>query len=195
MNELEWTGKIDENKNDNDIVIVESDDEDQDPIKIIAEVILFYKIIKQCFQFIINFQSAGAGFHKKKIIHLPPEERLITDKDLEEIDSFKNEEESSGHVKHILNKIEVAKANCQGKKESFKPYQTTKSNVHDPEKEKLRKKNKYWENTSATPPLTIHGRVKELSLNESLKLQTQQTEKLRVRKFIYIFYQHVYHRY
>ncbi|XP_044016453.1 DNA-directed RNA polymerase II subunit GRINL1A [Aphidius gifuensis] len=166
MNELEWTGTIDDNKNNNDIVIVESDDEDKDPIKIIAE-------------------SAGAGFHEKKIIHLPPEERLITDTDLAEIESFKNEresvkneEESSGHVKHILNKIEVAKVNCQGKKEPFKPYQTTKSNVHDPEKEKLRKKNKHWENTAATPPTTVHGRVKELSLNESLQLQIQQTEKL-----------------
>lgn len=159
MNELEWTGKIVNHKNDNDIVVIDSDDEEKDPLKIIAE-------------------SSGAGFHEKKIIHLPPEERLITDDDLKEIKSFDNEENSTGHVKHILDKIKIAKVNCQGKKEPFKPFQTTKTNVHDPEKEKIRKKNKHWENTAATPPLIVHGRAQELDLNESLKLQIKHTQKL-----------------
>lgn len=62
----------------------------------------------------------------------------------------------------------------------FKPYKTTLTDVHDPEKEKVRKKDKHWEITAATPPLIVHGPVKPLCLNESLKLQTDQADKLKV---------------
>lgn len=87
---------------------------------------------------------------------------------------------SSGHIKYLIDKAECSSDKKPGKKEPFRAYQTTKSNVHDPEKEKLRKKNKHWENTAATPPLIVHGAVKELSLNESLKLQIEQTQKIHV---------------
>jgi DNA-directed RNA polymerase II subunit GRINL1A len=62
--------------------------------------------------------------------------------------------------------------------DKFLPYKTTKSDVHDPEKEKLRKKNKYWENTAATPPLIQHCAAKLLTLSESLELENEQREKL-----------------
>ncbi|KZC10835.1 hypothetical protein WN55_01534 [Dufourea novaeangliae] len=65
------------------------------------------------------------------------------------------------------------------KREPFKPYRTTKSNVHDPEKEKQRKSNKNWEVTAATPPNTVHGAVKVINLNESLRLQKDHAEKLQ----------------
>ncbi|KAF7989578.1 hypothetical protein HCN44_008252 [Aphidius gifuensis] len=71
MNELEWTGTIDDNKNNNDIVIVESDDEDKDPIKIIAEVFIFYKIKSNGFSNLklnnnIIFSQLELVFMKKK---------------------------------------------------------------------------------------------------------------------------------
>lgn len=88
------------------------------------------------------------------------------------------------HVKYIVDKVEKAQETNK-KKESFKPYKTTKSNVHDPMKEKQRKLPKNWEVTAATPPLIIHGATEVLSLNESLKLQKEQTKKLQVFDFFY----------
>lgn len=86
------------------------------------------------------------------------------------------------HVKYIIDKVEKAQETNK-KKEPFKPYKTTKSNVHDPTREKERKLPKNWEVTAATPPLLIHGATKVLNINESLKLQTEQTKKLQVFKF------------
>lgn len=81
------------------------------------------------------------------------------------------------HILSIKQKKKIENENK--KKELFKPYKTTKSNVHDPKKEKQRKQNKYWEVTAATPPLIIHDAAKIINLNESLKLQKEQTERLQ----------------
>lgn len=82
------------------------------------------------------------------------------------------------HVKYIVDKVEKAEENK--KREPFKPYKTTKSNVHDPTKEKQRKLPNNWEHTAATPPLIVHGATKVLGLTESLQLQKEHTEKLHV---------------
>lgn len=84
------------------------------------------------------------------------------------------------HVKYIASMVENSEN--EKKRESFKPYKTTRSNVHDPEKEKQResRKDKYWEITAATPPLIIHGAVKTLNLHESLRLQKDHEAKLKV---------------
>ncbi|XP_011299986.1 DNA-directed RNA polymerase II subunit GRINL1A [Fopius arisanus] len=157
MNELEWTGKFCEKNSSGKIVELDSDDE-EDPLKILA-------------------QPTGTGVHKKKIIILPPEETLINEQDLQDIQSFSAEGlDALQHVKYIVDKVEKDESN---QKEHFKPYKTTKTNVHDPMKERVRKKDKHWEVTAATPPLIVHGAVKGLSLNESLKLQKEQAEKLR----------------
>lgn len=159
MSELEWTGKYNStnDKNANKIVELDSDDE-EDPLKILA-------------------QPTGSGIHKKKIIHLAPEESLIKPADLVEIESFKVDRVDADHVKYIVDKVE--KAQEANKKEPFKPYKTTKSQVHDPMKEKQRKKHKNWEVTAATPPFIVHGAAMVLNLNESLRLQKEQTEKLQ----------------
>lgn len=54
------------------------------------------------------------------------------------------------------------------------------TDVHDPMKEKLRKKHNRWEVTAATPPLIEHGASQMLSLDESLKLQENYFKKLKV---------------
>ncbi|XP_031832560.1 RNA polymerase II subunit M isoform X2 [Nomia melanderi] len=160
MNELEWTGKYTEKRDVVKIVELDSDDE-EDPLKILA-------------------QPTGSGAHKKKIIHLPPEESLIKPEDLIEIESLKQEEsEEVEHVKYILNRVEKPSEGKDKKKEPFKPYKTTKSDVHNPEKEKQRKPNKHWEVTAATPPLIVHGAVQVINLNDSLKLQKEYKEKLQ----------------
>ncbi|XP_060821822.1 DNA-directed RNA polymerase II subunit GRINL1A [Bombus pascuorum] len=157
INKLEWTGKYSETKDTVKIVELDSDGE-EDPLKILA-------------------QPTGCGVHKKKIMHLPPEESLIKPEDLAEIESFKIK--TPEHIAYIVNKVEQPRENNDKKREPFKPYRTTKSDVHDPEKEKLRKQNKHWEVTAATPPLIVHGAVKVISLTESLQLQKEQTEKLQ----------------
>ncbi|XP_053994229.1 DNA-directed RNA polymerase II subunit GRINL1A [Hylaeus volcanicus] len=159
MNELEWTGKYSETKNAVKVVELDSDDE-EDPLKILA-------------------QPTGSGVHKKKIIHLPPEESLIKSEDLAEIESFKAASSEVEHVQYIVNKVEKPPEEKNRKKELFKPYKTTKSNVHDPEKEKQRKQNKHWEVTAATPPPIVHSAAKIINLNESLKLQMEHAAKLQ----------------
>lgn len=160
MNELEWTGVCPKEVHKNKIVELDSDDEN-DPLKILA-------------------QPTGTGVHKKKVIHLEPDESLIKPEDLAEIESFTNEELSEPiHVKYVVDKVEKSQETNPVKKEPFKPFKTSKTNVHDPEKEKERAYVKNWEVTAATPPHIVHGAVKPLSFNESLQLQREHVKRLQ----------------
>ncbi|KAG7307431.1 hypothetical protein JYU34_007619 [Plutella xylostella] len=107
---------------------------------------------------------------QKLVRVLPPERPLISPLDLERIGEIP-------HVKYIVDKTE----NHSSPKATghFKPYHTTKSDVHHPEKEMVRKKGKHWEVTAATPPLSIHGAAKILNLEESLKLQQEYNKHLQ----------------
>lgn len=109
-----------------------------------------------------------------------PEESLIKPEDLQEIQSFKTDPLDIQHVRYIVDKVEKDQKDTNKKKEPFKPYKTTRSNVHDPAKEKQRKLPKNWEITAATPPLIVHEAAKVLSLDESFRLQQEQTEKRKV---------------
>lgn len=115
-------------------------------------------------------------------------ESLIKPEDIEEIESFKNETSPEPiHVKYVIDKVEKTQEKNQLKREPFKPYKTSKSNVHDPEKEKERKYTKHWEITAATPPHIVHGAIKPLSLNESLQLQREHVKKLQVTRQIILY--------
>lgn len=99
---------------------------------------------------------------EKTIKILQPEKALISAEDLLNI----------GEIPHVKKLVEKTEANVKPKiTGQFKPYKTTVSDVHKPEKEILRKRNKHWEVTAATPPPIVHGPVKTLNLEESLKLQ------------------------
>lgn len=107
---------------------------------------------------------------EKKVKILKPEKLLVQPDDLIKIGD-------TPHIKYIVDKTEVApnpKASGQ-----YKPYRTTKTDVHNTEKEMHRKKNKHWENTAATPPLIIHGPAKFISIAESLQLQKEQNKYLK----------------
>ncbi|CAH0406309.1 unnamed protein product [Chilo suppressalis] len=101
---------------------------------------------------------------------LPSEKPLITAEDLIKIGDV-------AHVKYLIEKTD-SKPKSTGTGH-FKPFKTTKSDVHNPEKEVLRKKHKHWEVTAATPPPIIHGPVKLLALEESLELQKQYNIHLK----------------
>lgn len=81
------------------------------------------------------------------------------------------------HVHYLVEKTELQ---VSPMKEKFLPFRTTKSNVHDPAKEKLRKKGKHWEITAATPPLIQHQATKMLSLMDSVEIQAEYLIKLKV---------------
>lgn len=83
------------------------------------------------------------------------------------------------HVRYLVEKAEFPKQPLQ--REKFKPYKTTLSNVHDPEKEKQRKKGKHWEITAATPPLIQHCGTKLLNLMDSMEIQSNYLIKLKVK--------------
>ena len=107
---------------------------------------------------------------EKQVKVLSPEKPLITTEDLLKIGELP-------HVKYIVDKTEVKpKPKSTG---NFKPYKTTTSNSHNPEKEILRKKHKHWEVTAATPPPSVYGPAKVLSIEESLKLQKEYNIHLK----------------
>nr|XP_021180972.2 uncharacterized protein LOC110369752 [Helicoverpa armigera] len=107
---------------------------------------------------------------EKQVKVLTPEKPLITNEDLLKIGELP-------HVKYIVEKTEVQpKPKPTGQ---FKPYKTTITNAHNPEKEVLRKKHKHWEVTAATPPPSVYGPAKVLSIEESLKLQKEYNSHLK----------------
>ncbi|XP_041977557.1 uncharacterized protein LOC121731924 [Aricia agestis] len=107
---------------------------------------------------------------QKNVKVLKPEKPLVTPEDIINIGEVP-------HVKYIVEKTEhKVKPKTTG---NFKPYKTTTSDAHNPEKEILRKKHKHWEVTAATPPPIVHGPAKVLSIEESLKLQTDYNIHLK----------------
>ncbi|XP_026474643.1 uncharacterized protein LOC113378324 [Ctenocephalides felis] len=96
---------------------------------------------------------ARNGPYKKQIKKIVPEKPLIT---------------------YLLKKDENSQKEPKPK---FLPYKSTKSDVHNPFKELTRcQKLKKFEITAATPPPSINGPVKCLTLLESLALQKEQEE-------------------
>ncbi|KAJ0180731.1 hypothetical protein K1T71_004135 [Dendrolimus kikuchii] len=109
---------------------------------------------------------------EKTVKYVQAEKLLIAPDDLLSIGEIP-------HVKYIVNKTEnlTSKPKTTG---NFKPFKTTKSDVHNPEKElqrnsKLRK----WEVTAATPPPIKHGPAKILTIEESLKLQKEHNMRIQ----------------
>ncbi|XP_072943993.1 DNA-directed RNA polymerase II subunit GRINL1A [Epargyreus clarus] len=107
---------------------------------------------------------------EKKVITTKPETLLVTPQDLINIGE-------QPYVKHI---VDITEHNTKPKVTGqFKPFKTTVSDVHKPEKEILRRRHKHWEVTAATPPPIIHGPAKVLTIEESLKLQQDYNTHLK----------------
>ncbi|XP_030024216.2 DNA-directed RNA polymerase II subunit GRINL1A [Manduca sexta] len=107
---------------------------------------------------------------EKKLKVVKPDKPLVSPEDLIKIGELP-------HVKYIVDKTEhnpTPKVTGQ-----FKPYKTTKSDVHNPEKEINRIRSKKWEVTAATPPPIVHGPAKVLSIEDSLKLQQDYNLRLK----------------
>ncbi|CAH2257998.1 uncharacterized protein LOC120624644 [Pararge aegeria] len=108
--------------------------------------------------------------HEKKVKVMKPEKPLVTPEDLLSI----------GEIPHIKKLVDITEVSIKPKTSGqFKPYRTTISDVHNPEKEILRKQNKHWEVTAATPPPILHCPAKPLTIKESLNLQTEHYKHLK----------------
>ncbi|XP_058455906.1 uncharacterized protein LOC131433106 [Malaya genurostris] len=194
MTKMEWNGKYSKNVESETLIDSDDDYEDSsiDPLKLLA-------------------QSTATN---KKIVVLKPEQSLITEQDLKDIEElnheklhyadanlievdFKQTAEKFGTVLKQLQKTKNSnKAEdenfdayaikfCQKElnsdpKKKYLPFKTTRTNVHDPEKEKQRylQHANIWENTAATPPLNTHGPAQILTLEDSIRIQAEKNKSL-----------------
>ncbi|CAD6995825.1 DNA-directed RNA polymerase II subunit GRINL1A isoform X1 [Ceratitis capitata] len=80
------------------------------------------------------------------------------------------------HVRYLVEKTEQQ---VVPQREKYKPYKTTLTDVHNPSKERIRKKGKHWEVTAATPPFIQHSGAKMLTLLDSVELQSNYLTKIK----------------
>lgn len=184
LNNMEWNGKYNPAK-ENSVYLDSDDEEEVDPLKIIA---------------------SSTSSQDKKLVKIEKEETLITEQDLKEIQSFGNSEivieevklKDKSKLQKLLKSQEVnhnnqsellephavylceKESHCHPNTNKYLPFKTTKTNVHDPEKERARKQGKHWENTAATPPPIQHNGVKMISLQESIEAENIQRERMKV---------------
>lgn len=164
---MEWTsGK---SQQPPDTVVDSDDDEDVDPLKVLAQSreVKLVKVAK-------------------------PEESLITPADLEEIASFSSAEAveqkqksrpgSVGLEPHALYAcgMDATFNKDSHTKAKFKPYKTTKTDVHSIDKEKARRQGDKWEATAATPPVLRNSEATVLTMQESIEIQRHQYEASKV---------------
>ncbi|KAL9890683.1 RNA polymerase II subunit M [Glossina fuscipes fuscipes] len=202
INSLEWGSDGYDHLDD----VLDSDDEhEMDPLRILAQKQMHeprlkvlkpeIKLIKeQDLKEIGSCESSGNSvwnsLHDTKVINADIVAIDVGDRlgdlkpKLEALNSSqrrrcisKQNVETEPHVNYLLEKTEL-KDQCV-KKDKFKPYQTTVSNVHDPQKEKMRKKGKHWEITAATPPPIQTNGTQMLSLLDSIELQIRHLQKLK----------------
>jgi len=189
---LEWNGRsTDEGAHVDDIL--DSDDEvEMDPLKIIAQGTMHEKKVKvipppaslitaQDLAEIEDFKkpadspdSALAGHSDTS--SLPAE---IIEIDASQVAAKLSKElPPDQHALYLIDKTETS-VNTPSR-EKFMPFRTTRSNVHDPDKERVRKKGKHWEITAATPPLIQHKEVQLVPLAESATLQMDYMQRVKV---------------
>ncbi|XP_059622045.1 uncharacterized protein LOC132265412 [Phlebotomus argentipes] len=168
LTNLEWTGKCHPQM---DYTVDSDDDEAPDPLKVLA-------------------QSRNLA----KTVKIVKETPLITQEDLKEIKSFSDhvqkppqsdESRSASSMSGTSADLDAHAALLCEKEQSrevkskFRPYQTTKSDVHKPEAEMERRARKQWDLSAVAPPQLTHPGVKMLSLHESLELQLRKQEELK----------------
>lgn len=180
---MEWHGgKVNEGEMLVAADTLDSDDDEKieiDPLKMIAQ-----------------------GCSKVKLVKVAkPEKTLITEADLEDIESMTNggssrnseakfdantttttDSDSAIELEpHAINmcKFDQAFDKDAKIKKKFLPFRTTKSDVHSVEHEKQHVKGKHWEVTAATPPILRNNPSKLIPMQESIENERLQKEKLR----------------
>lgn len=194
LNILEWTGKLQSLSEEHDQFLESDDDENEiDPLKIIAQSRNLLKTVKYEKPDVPLITTADI----KEIESFSEEHSEKTDIKIVSINDIK--ENSTSIERNLVNGSVSSQAESNNSqeiepcslylfekeiiklplKEKFMPYKTTKSNIHNPDKEKLRKiGGKYWEITAATPPPIRNSGTKLLSLSDSVDIQIDYLKKL-----------------
>lgn len=154
-NEIEWSGKEAVNQ-----VTRDSDDDSDDemnPLKLVA-----------------THSGTIKSYERKEE---PPQTTCITKKDLEDVASFKS---GVTYSQRLCKKydgctpVERYKPNQPRHQELAKTgYKSSSENVQ-------KSMGKNWEVTAATPPVPVHGSTEMVSLEESLRIQKEQAQRLKV---------------
>lgn len=191
MAKMEWSGQY--NTRPDTTEVVDSDDdfdnETVDPLKILAQSTQHKKkiILAKPEPTLVTQQDL------EDIEQMKQEQSECSSADLVEIDvqksagilnTFLKQKQQTNDGSLAANGTDLdghsillcKKESNMSPKQKFLPFRTTKSNVHDPEKEKQRflGHSKNWENTSATPPAITHAPAQVLTLEESIKLQEEK---------------------
>lgn len=206
LNNLEWHGrsKADDSSHVDDVL--DSDDEQEmDPLRIIAQGTMHERQVKvlpppetlitaEDLRDIASFQPGTDSPDSALVDHSLPSNGSGKDlsetisAEIIEIDVAKLKEKHlpettlDQHAQYLIDKTEVQVTKKE--REKFKPFRTTVSNVHDPSKERARKKGKFWEVTAATPPLIQHKEIQLVPLTESAMLQVDYMQKVKVKLII-----------
>lgn len=190
VTQMEWNG----GKVRGDQILVaadtlDSDDDDEnaevDPLKIIAQSreTKLVKVTKPPKSLITE-----ADLEDIKVLKAENDKNKSLDGEQSPNTSAKSDEHTANQPNglielepHAINmmKKDVAFVKDAKIKQKFLPFRTTKSDVHNVEKEKQRKHGEHWEVTAATPPNLRNSAVKLISLQESIEMEKQHQEKLR----------------
>lgn len=196
---MEWSGG---NVSSNQILVAadtldsDDDEDDIDPLKIIAQsrnAVKLIKVTKPPKSLItdadldeiksMNGQNMeknaqGNGENSSNASFSPNEASIKSSFD--EIDANKTNEsiELEPHAVYMITKDKAFDKDTKVK-QKFLPFRTTKSDVHSIEREKQRVHGKHWEITAATPPNMRNNAAKMITLEESIEMERQHQEKLR----------------
>lgn len=122
---------------------------------------------------------------------IKPEESFIKPSDLvyendSAISKGTEEEPLEKYAKNLCEKLDSKEISTDCITQAkFLPHKTL--NTLSSNKKELRKPKSYWEVTAATPPTAVHGDTKMVTLQESIKLQREQQQQLKVHFVIYMF--------
>lgn len=203
LNNLEWHGRSTADDSSHVDDVLDSDDEQEmDPLRIIAQGTMHERQVKVLpppetlitaddLRDIASFKAGTDSPDSALVDHSlssngsgkDPSETIPAE--IIEIDVVKLKEKHlpettlDQHAQYLIDKTEVQVTKVD--REKFKPFRTTVSNVHDPAKERARKKGKYWEVTAATPPLIQHKEIQLVPLTESAMLQVDYMQKVKVK--------------
>ncbi|GAB0098712.1 DNA-directed RNA polymerase II subunit GRINL1A [Sergentomyia squamirostris] len=196
LTNLEWTGKC---KAETDFLVDSDDEEAPDPLKVLAQsrnVEKKVKVIKesrlitdedlreietfkrepQKSELVVTELQSGDKLKKlREKYSKPPQSDESRSTSSLSGTSGTSAGELEPHAVFLCEKEQLSQI-----KSKFRPYQTTKSDVHNPETEMKRASDKKWDNTAVTPPLLKHPGVKMLSLQESIEIQMKKQEEIKI---------------
>ncbi|KAH8406734.1 hypothetical protein KR222_008538 [Zaprionus bogoriensis] len=200
LNNLEWHGRSAADDSLHVADLLDSDDEQEmDPLRVVAKGTMHERQVRvlpppatlitaEDLADIASFQSGTNSPDSALVDQSLSSNGSARDRgeaipaEIIEIDAAKLTEKCvpdtplDQHALYLIDKTEVQATT--GGREKFKPFRTTVSNVHDPSKERNRKKGKFWEVTAATPPLIQHKEIQLVPLTESANLQLDYMQKV-----------------